>query len=273
MPRANGFIDGGKFSSMELIFIIPIFLLAGISIYQDITTQKVRNWLIFLALVIGIGINQHTTIIQASLALTLGFTLYWFNLWAPGDAKLFTAYTILFPSSFFEYSFIDSFPVLAILLNAMVPASFYYLIQAFRHTPLKKQWIIFKELKHNYLVFIVLLFFIAEYAFSFFHIDKSLALLFEIIFIMTSLKLIEFNNNWLIGSIIAFIGCYELDSITRAPYVMIYSTITIFLSWIFKLSNVTFKKSKEIPFAVWMALGAILAILLKTDIVSYIKYL
>jgi len=49
-------------------------------------------------------------LLNAGLALTVGFFMWWFQLWAAGDAKLFSMMAFVLPFTFYRYKMIKYFP-------------------------------------------------------------------------------------------------------------------------------------------------------------------
>jgi len=76
------------------------------------------------------------------LAFVAGFILWWFGLWAAGDAKLFGALAFLLPLSTYENAFMSIFPSYVLIFNTFVSVMFILFIemagravrQAFRPT-------------------------------------------------------------------------------------------------------------------------------------------
>ncbi|MFQ5620721.1 MAG: prepilin peptidase [Candidatus Nanoarchaeia archaeon] len=259
-----------------MYWLITLAIIAAISVYQDLTTNKIRNWVIILGAITGLALFGTSNLLQAFIALGVGFLLFAVDLWSPGDAKLFAVYTLLIPIEFYDKFLMPTFPALSILMNAMIPAAVFYTLHAFARTTFKQQKVAFLKLDHGSLAFTILIFFIVNYAFSFFTLHQALSLLLEIIVVMTVLKLIEYEHGWLIGSVVAFIGCYKWDTLTMFPMALLTILVYILLAWLIQVSSVAFRRkniSEKIPFATWMALGILLTIILKTDLISYINYI
>lgn len=56
-------------------------------------------------------------LLNASLALLAGFVLWWFGLWAAGDAKLFGTLALLLPLSTYHEAYMAIFPAYVLLFN------------------------------------------------------------------------------------------------------------------------------------------------------------
>ncbi|MBU1078316.1 MAG: hypothetical protein KKH98_13550 [Spirochaetes bacterium] len=138
------------------ILFIPAILWIGVSsTLSDIKTGKVKNRLIIYGLSYGVIVyillflwtvarkysvflaihagethylSYHFYLdvaINVILALTAGILLWKFNVWAAGDAKLFTLFCLLVPLTVYSGEKIVYFPSLMILLNSYTIAFFY----------------------------------------------------------------------------------------------------------------------------------------------------
>ncbi|MYC78518.1 hypothetical protein F4X10_22370 [Candidatus Poribacteria bacterium] len=115
-----------------LIFLALIF--CGYASYTDLKTQKIYN-VCSLGLLYGGTLSQlmawylGTTTPLYILALFLGsglmgFALYWFGVFSPGDSKLFWGLCLIFPLSLFRnLNGPLSFPPLILALNIIIPYS------------------------------------------------------------------------------------------------------------------------------------------------------
>ena len=115
-----------------LIFLALIF--CGYASYTDLKTQKIYNFC-SLGLLYGGTLSQlmawylGTTTPLYILGLFLGsgligFALYWFGVFSPGDSKLFWGLCLIFPLSLFRnLSGPLSFPPLILALNIIIPYS------------------------------------------------------------------------------------------------------------------------------------------------------
>ncbi len=111
----------------------PIFL--GILIfgiwtsYTDIKNGKIKNLTVFLILIFGLGINLYLgtdilrMLLNSLISLIIAYLLWDFDFWSPGDAKLFFAFTFLFPIKIYELGIISYFPSYVILINTFVPVA------------------------------------------------------------------------------------------------------------------------------------------------------
>ena len=115
-----------------LIFLALVF--SGYASYTDLKTQKIYNFC-SLGLLYGGTLSQlmawylGTTTPFYTLGLFLGsgligFALYWFDIFSPGDSKLFWGLCLIFPLSLFrDLSGPLSFPPLILVLNIIIPYS------------------------------------------------------------------------------------------------------------------------------------------------------
>jgi len=121
-------------------FLPGIIILGLVTSYEDIKHGKIRNkWIIgsivYSAVAYAVILVSTPNIragyffelgIMLLIVLIVGFIMYSGNLWTPGDAKLFFAYSILMPLSTYKYGYIQYFPSINILINTFVPLFIYY---------------------------------------------------------------------------------------------------------------------------------------------------
>ncbi|MFH0831363.1 MAG: prepilin peptidase [archaeon] len=132
-----------------LYFFLPaILLLGGLASFWDIRHGRVKNWLVlwalaysavvYLLLVIylkisGMPVNEayiSELLTNFLSAVAFSFLLYSFRFWAPGDAKLFIAFSALIPLSFYSSFHISIFPSLVFFSNTFVISGAYLLINS-----------------------------------------------------------------------------------------------------------------------------------------------
>ena len=80
-----------------------------------------------------------------TFSLIIGFTLYLLQMWSPGDAKLFTAYTSLLPLTIYQHITTIFWP-LEILINSFIPIAVFLLIQIIIKTTTKQKMTIIKTI-------------------------------------------------------------------------------------------------------------------------------
>ena len=150
------------------ILLLPVLFFIGIiTTYEDFKCGKVKNKWIILGASWGIGIilfflvwyliaapvtNFYyfnllnypadseilvstvslsyllKCILNIVIALIISFLMWKFNVWAAGDAKLFTVYSILLPMTFYWKSFFFFFPSFVLMINIFIPIFIYLLI-------------------------------------------------------------------------------------------------------------------------------------------------
>lgn len=150
----NNFIQ--NLSTLDLFdyIILPAILILGTIItIGDFKENKIKNkWikfgiylgLIYYGVLLIITILNSLNLINTGylyfnyfgfvflntlIAFILGFTLWYFKLWAGGDAKLFALYVFLIPLSFYEHAYFKYWPALTLLINILLPIFVYLLIK------------------------------------------------------------------------------------------------------------------------------------------------
>lgn len=114
-----------------LFSLIGIFFLGLFSSFTDIKYNKIPNKLILLVLMysiityitfnfMGSNIDLFAISLNLVFAILAGYLLYYFNIWVPGDGKLFFVYALLIPFNFYHNFFIPFFPSLILLTNIFV---------------------------------------------------------------------------------------------------------------------------------------------------------
>ncbi len=127
------------------IFFLFILLFGTITSYGDIREGKIKNKHIIYAFIFAVFINSlmffgfftdpsigkdyyTTLLINVVVSLLLGFTLWMFGVWTPGDAKLFSAYAALVPLTTYSIGYIPLFPSFTLLSNTFIPLFFFMLL-------------------------------------------------------------------------------------------------------------------------------------------------
>ncbi|MDE2744048.1 MAG: A24 family peptidase [Gemmatimonadota bacterium] len=124
--------DFGRVFLLELILACAITICGCYTTYTDIHFRYIPNWASWGLLAVGL-ISQGlfwlwgaVELDQAGIGFLVGFVvsyaLYIYGFWAPGDAKLFWAFVLVLPPTFFSSTSLSSFnaPIWALLLNALV---------------------------------------------------------------------------------------------------------------------------------------------------------
>lgn len=131
-------------SKVEIVpLILYIFILGCTTSIEDIRTGKIKNhWIIssmvftlcfyFLSFItsyiqyVALAWNIVRDIsVNSGLALLAGVVLWKAGIWPPGDAKLFFAYALLIPLSYYTNGYLPYFPSFALLVNIFI-AGFVY---------------------------------------------------------------------------------------------------------------------------------------------------
>lgn len=131
-----------KWSEVVPLLLFILILGCATSI-EDIRTGKIKNHWIISSMVFTFCfyfLNFMTSYVQyvelvwdimqdvlvnAALALVAGFVLWKAGIWPPGDAKLFFAYALLVPLSYYANGYLPYFPSFALLVNIFI-AGFVY---------------------------------------------------------------------------------------------------------------------------------------------------
>ncbi len=153
----------------DILFLPFVFFIGLITSYEDIKFGKVKNKWILLGLIWGLAviiffliwyfiaspvtrfyyfniidlpdnspapvftvslIYLYRVVLNAFIALIIGFLMWRFNAWAAGDAKLFIIYSLLLPLKYYWKSCLPYFPSFALLINIFIPIFLYLLIRS-----------------------------------------------------------------------------------------------------------------------------------------------
>lgn len=125
------------FSTVSLI----VFLILSVNVVkQDLAAQLIPNSLLLRFLKIGAtmyvillvyGILQddksalnytQAAVVNAAIALPVGYLLWYFDIYSPGDAKYFAIAALFIPMETYAYQFVPFFPSLLVLINAYLIA-------------------------------------------------------------------------------------------------------------------------------------------------------
>ncbi|MBN1325459.1 hypothetical protein JW977_00550 [Candidatus Falkowbacteria bacterium] len=140
----------------NILIILPIVIILFIGCIisiEDFKISKIRNKWIKLGVYLGLFyyfilfllaiLNKFEIInlfsikpeyflyilIYTLIAFILSYLLWYFKLWAGGDAKLFTLYVFLVPLAFYSNSYFKYFPQLNLLINIFIPIFLYLIIK------------------------------------------------------------------------------------------------------------------------------------------------
>ena len=132
---------------LNWLFLSPLILIGLLTSYSDIKYGKIKNRQVLIGLayalilylflfVYGWGVLRQVTnvkylgelIINAVVAIVFGYILWYFNLWAAGDAKLFLIYALLIPLEFYAKDYISFFPSASLLIDTFFLICLFFLI-------------------------------------------------------------------------------------------------------------------------------------------------
>lgn len=299
----------------SIFYLLPFIVLTigAIAAYNDFKFGKIPNKLVIAGLAASlvllpvsvltgnIPINIFwQALLNAVAALALGYSFWYFDLWAAGDAKLFFVLALLLPFRFYWRSYLPVFPSLAILTNAFIPLLIFVFFQSV-FLMAKSVFLFFKQdkvrarldegvkmfiqaIKINYLSYL------------------WVALAFGLVFVMFQLVRLEmgkFIGGFALGQAglffsMAFLGMLAGRAIKNkrivlamaAVLVLILSTVRVFYSqnllislaqitkntipylagmgllfWLFDFYGKE-SRSKNLHFAFWLLLGVMLTMIL-----------
>jgi hypothetical protein len=134
---------------IDILFLPVLFFIGAIASYQDFYCGKIKNKWIILGLVWGGGVFAVFTtwnlaanflldiwgiqlpvilwayilkvLLNALIALAAGYFLWYFDVWAAGDAKLFFIFALLLPLKYYWRSALPYFPSAVLLINTFIP--------------------------------------------------------------------------------------------------------------------------------------------------------
>lgn len=242
------------------------------------------------------------TIINSIISFIVGYLLWYFNLWAAGDAKLFFVFSLLLPIKYYQNAALPYFFSFAILINTFIPIllflicqNLFYIIKKLLDYKkiilnIKEKILKFKSsLKANYLSYLKVL---AGYLmiFIFFRLIKSeldnqfsdglQSLLFLAIIIFRKVLRKFFEKAWILILIFAVISAYLIigyflysQAILPKILLSVKGSLLFMLLFIFISSVLSFvpqKQKKHIPFAFWMFLGVIITMIFKCSLTKLI---
>lgn len=117
-------------------FLAPLLVIGFICAYWDVKKSKIPNRIIVAGLLIGLALHlfwfiygfyylQNSSylsyfmagVLNGIFSIMLGYFLWRFNFWSPGDGKLFGLYGLILPLTLYSEFYIDYFPAFLILIN------------------------------------------------------------------------------------------------------------------------------------------------------------
>ena len=120
----------------SLWFFLPGILALGIiTSYTDIKSGKIKNKIVFGAIIYAILANILISFVMPvtkeymvhsfwnpASALIIGFIMWHMRLWTAGDGKLFVAFSALIPLSIYSLGYQKYIPSFTLLINIFIPA-------------------------------------------------------------------------------------------------------------------------------------------------------
>lgn len=313
---------------LDYIFLPAVLLLGSVTSYEDCKYSKIKNKWILKGLVWALGVysilalwlllSDHLTLfykaknfmsfiyiydslINAFIALAIGYLIWYFDLWSAGDAKLFFVFSLLLPLTYYSRSYLPFFPSFALLINVFVPAMIFLFFQKIyiifkdmlgrmvRLRDPKNLWISVKTYyskNRNILLKSSISFFLIFLTFQLFRqmVQNQLKLnqIFSSIIFLSFFGASGFlqkalKNNYVLLLLIYLLALYLAIS-GFAAIVIIGHTIINSLVFLVAFPVVLFVFSycerntnqQKMPFALWLFLGVVITIILKGSAVSFL---
>jgi hypothetical protein len=310
---------------LDYLFLPALFFIGLVTAYQDFKEGKIRNKWIVLGLIWGLGIYFLLLIwalvvpylyqifskpftfvlpsyifkvfINSTIALIVGYLLWYFDLWSAGDAKLFFIFSLLLPLKYYWRTALPYFPSFVLLVNTFLPAllflmcqnTFYFLKSLSIAKIINLGKLNLSKLKTNYRSFLktFLGFFLLFMVFRIIKLElKNLIAGYwqGIIFLLITLARKSLNKafkkNWFLslfclGSIFYLMFGYLFYSQAILSKIALLVKDSFFFMVIFtvilmSVSAIEEGQKKHLPFAVWMLLGIIITVILKGSLLSWL---
>jgi len=177
--------------------VLSICLLGFVTSFTDLRKSLIENRVVFPALAAGVALNflnGFDLLLFAAngfFAFLFGFILWSARLWSAGDSKLFLAFALLFPLSFYPAGFMF-FPAFFILINSFLPAfALLFALVLLRTSLAEKKQALAKTLNFptvlSLAVFLFSFYWIIFYLFSFFNLEFDFLSSTILVFVLLSL--------------------------------------------------------------------------------------
>lgn len=131
---------------LNSLFLIPLSIIGIITSYSDIRYGKIKNRPVLIGLIYALVLylflfiygwailRQPSNlkylldlIINSVIATIFGYSLWYFNLWAAGDAKLFLVYASIVPLELYARNYIPYFPAASLLIDTFLLICLFFL--------------------------------------------------------------------------------------------------------------------------------------------------
>jgi Flp pilus assembly protein protease CpaA len=313
---------------LNYLLLPVIFLIGAITSYEDFRYGKIRNKWIVLGLAWGIliyalflcwgilipfiqKIYQVPLIsilpsyilkvfINSFLSLCVGFSLWYFDLWSAGDAKLFAVFSLLLPLDSYWRTYLPYFPSFVLLVNIFVSATLFMVVCDFFIFFRKASSLSFNfnlknaardVVKNNFKVlqialefFLFFLFFqIGSYEISsrlnqsnWLPVAQVAAFFLLLIFFPFARK--KIRKKWLISlilfaTVVYLLFNYLFYSLTPLNGIVAAISNSVIVSFAFILIPFFMQKTfnennRNLPFAVWLLTGLVITLIIKGSLVS-----
>jgi len=237
--------------------------------------------------------------INSAFALIVGYLLWSFDFWSAGDAKLFLVFSLLLPLKYYWKSALPYFPSFALLINIFIPAllflmaqNLFYFLKSISISKIVSLWnSSLSKFKINYFIYLKTFFgfFLIFLTFQIIKLElgniigQSGFWQIGIIFLVTLLRKSlnkAFQKNWFL--ILFFLGIilYLVYGYFSYVYPMLNKLtlltkdslffMVIFIVISLLLSVVEESQKKHLPFAIWVLTGALITIILKGSLLSFV---
>jgi len=138
------------FEFLDILFLVPLFLIGGICSYTDFKYGKIYNKWIIIGFFWGVSLyfilffynlfylqqkanfNYFWEVdINTLISFVIGYLFWQLKLWSAGDAKLFILFSFLTPLKFYSKSYLPYFPSFNLLINLFIPLLLILIFSAF----------------------------------------------------------------------------------------------------------------------------------------------
>jgi len=247
--------------SFVLLNIFSICILGFVTSYTDLKKGLIQNKFVFPAIALAFvlnflnGFSFYGFLLNGFLAFLFGLLLWLASLWSAGDAKLFLAFALLFPMSFYDSGTV--FPAFSILVNSFVPAFVFLLVLVISRTTLKQKKVALKESFKPGLVLSVMIYFFSlywllDFIFSLFNLQLDLFTTSILLFLIIAGVeiLLPRKAMYFFAALSVIFFFYRMDLVLNLDFVLFFfSFLTMALVLLFvvlRLGISSFGKAVEV---------------------------